>query len=165
MADTNRIRRQRSEQPRQHGKVDVDWLGRDLRGTWGEQRLAARKKVADPRYQRVDDLTLADHRERALGQLRLLVEDGAVLAAFPKRLGGAEDHGGNIAGFEELVLADPSLQIKSGVQYGLFGAAVLHLGTDHHHDTFLPGIISFDVPGAFAMTETGHGSDVASIGT
>ncbi|GEK81116.1 acyl-CoA dehydrogenase family protein [Agrococcus baldri] len=165
MADTTRTRRQRSEEPRQHGKVDVDWLGRDLRGTWGERRLDARRKVADPRYQRIDDLTMADHRERALEQLRLLVDDGAVLAAFPSRLGGGDDHGGNIAGFEELVLADPSLQIKSGVQFGLFGAAVLHLGTQHHHDTFLPPIMRFDVPGAFAMTETGHGSDVASIGT
>ena len=33
--------------PRQHGKVDVDWLGRDLLGTWAERRLAARAKVAD----------------------------------------------------------------------------------------------------------------------
>ncbi|WP_072314984.1 acyl-CoA dehydrogenase family protein [Agrococcus sp. Marseille-P2731] len=165
MADTNRTRRQRSEQPRQRGKVDVDWLGRDLRGTWGDRRLAARKKVADPRFQRIDDLTVADHRQRAFEQLQLLADDGAVLAAFPKRLGGDDDHGGNIAGFEELVLADPSLQIKSGVQYGLFGAAVLHLGTEHHHDTFLPPIMRFEVPGAFAMTETGHGSDVASIGT
>ncbi|WP_347754618.1 acyl-CoA dehydrogenase [Agrococcus sp. ProA11] len=165
MADTNRTRRQRSEEPRQHGKVDVDWLGRDLRGTWGERRLAARAKVADPRYQRLDDQPMADHRQRVLEQMHMLVDDGAVLAAFPSRLGGDDDHGGNIAGFVELVLADPSLQIKSGVQFGLFGAAVLHLGTDYHHDTFLPAIMSLEVPGAFAMTETGHGSDVASIGT
>ncbi|WP_405218492.1 acyl-CoA dehydrogenase [Agrococcus sp. Ld7] len=165
MADTNRTRRQRSEEPRQHGKVDVDWLGRDLRGTWGDRRLAARDKVADPRYQRLDDLTMAEHRQRVLEQMHMLVDDGAVLAAFPSRLGGEDDHGGNIAGFVELVLADPSLQIKSGVQFGLFGAAVLHLGTDYHHDTFLPAIMSLEVPGAFAMTETGHGSDVASIGT
>ena len=63
------------------------------------------------------------------------------------------------------MLADPSLQIKSGVQWGLFAAAVLHLGTERHHDELLPGTMSLEVPGAFAMTETGHGSDVASIGT
>lgn len=148
-----------------HGRVDVDWLGRDLRGDWSEQRIRALKKVADPRYQRIDDLTMADHRQRTLEQVQLLVDDGAVLAAFPKRLGGADDHGGNVAAFGQLVLADPSLQIKAGVQFGLFGAAVLHLGTEHHHDTFLPPIMRFEVPGAFAMTETGHGSDVASIGT
>jgi acyl-CoA oxidase len=165
MSDTNRTLRQRSDEPRTHGRVDVDWLSRDLRGTWNEQRLRALEKVADPRYQRIDDLTMADHRQRTLEQLRLLVDDGAVLAAFPTRLGGADDHGGNVAAFAQLVLADPSLQIKAGVQFGLFGAAVLHLGTEYHHDTFLPPIMRFEVPGAFAMTETGHGSDVASIGT
>ncbi|MET4098443.1 acyl-CoA oxidase [Agrococcus sp. UYP10] len=164
-ARLDRRQRSRSAEPRQHAQVDVDWLGRDLLGAWPERRLAARAKAADPRYQRLDDLTVAAHRERVMDQMRQLVDDGAVLAAFPTRLGGQDDHGGNIAGFEELVLADPSLQIKSGVQFGLFGAAVLHLGTQRHHDAFLPAIMSLEIPGAFAMTETGHGSDVASIGT
>ena len=88
-----------------------------------------------------------------------------MLRAFPAHLGGFDDHGGNIAGFEEPVTADPSLQIKGGVQWGLFGAVVLHLGTKKHHEALLPGIMNLDVPGAFAMTEIGHGSDVASIGT
>ncbi|MET0296712.1 MAG: acyl-CoA dehydrogenase, partial [Microbacterium sp.] len=64
-----------------------------------------------------------------------------------------------------LVLADPSLQIKSGVQWGLFGSAVYQLGTKKHWDAWLEGIIDVSIPGAFAMTETGHGSDVAAIGT
>ncbi|MCR8670036.1 acyl-CoA dehydrogenase [Agrococcus sp. HG114] len=161
----DRADRQRSTTPRLEGQVDAEWLGRDLLGAWAERRLAARRKVADPRYQRLDDLSMAEHRARVLEQMHALVDDGAVHAAFPTRFGGGDDHGGNIAGFEELVLADPSLQIKSGVQYGLFGAAVLHLGTQRHHDELLPAIISLDLPGAFAMTETGHGSDVASIAT
>jgi len=108
---------------------------------------------------------MAEHRERVLGQLRILAADGQVNLAFPKDLGGQENHGGNIAAFEELVSADPSLQIKAGVQWGLFAAAILHLGTERAHREFLPGAMSLEVPGAFAMTETGHGSDVASIGT
>ena len=108
---------------------------------------------------------MADHRERALTQLHLLAKEGSVLRAFPKHLGGQADAGGNIAQFEEIFLADPSLQIKAGVQWGLFAAAVLHLGTERHHDELLPGAMNMDVPGAFAMTETGHGSDVASIAT
>jgi acyl-CoA oxidase len=63
------------------------------------------------------------------------------------------------------VLADPSLQIKSGVQWGLFGSAVFQLGTEKHHEKWLAGILDLSIPGAFAMTETGHGSDVAAIGT
>ncbi len=145
--------------------VDVEALGRQLLGTWADARLAARKLTARPEMHRVEGLSMAEHRERTMHQLRLLVENGQVNKAFPTALGGKDDHGGNIAAFEELVTADPSLQIKSGVQWGLFAAAILHLGTKHHHETFLPGAMSLEVPGAFAMTETGHGSDVASIGT
>ncbi len=146
-------------------RTDVEWLGRYLLGTWADVRIGARALTAKPEMQRIEGQSLEEHRERVFGQLKLLVENGQVHRAFPESIGGADDHGGNIAGFEELVLADPSLQIKSGVQWGLFGAAVLHLGTDYHHQTFLPAIMSLDVPGAFAMTETGHGSDVAAIGT
>jgi acyl-CoA oxidase len=146
-------------------RTDVEWLGRYLLGNWAEVRLAARELTARPELQRIEGQSVAEHRARVFEQLKLLVENGQVHRAFPKSVGGEDDHGGNIAGFEELVTADPSLQIKSGVQWGLFGAAVLHLGTEYHHRTFLPGIMSLEVPGAFAMTETGHGSDVAAIGT
>ncbi|MDJ0337997.1 acyl-CoA dehydrogenase [Cryobacterium sp. PH31-O1] len=145
--------------------VNVEQLGRQLLGTWADVRLAAREVTARPDMQRIEGLSMADHRLRVLGQLKVLAANGHVLRAFPKHLGGQDDHGGNIAGFEELVIADPSLQIKGGVQWGLFGAAVLHLGTKSHHDKYLPGIMDLSVPGAFAMTEIGHGSDVASIGT
>ncbi|GAA1789033.1 acyl-CoA dehydrogenase [Agromyces lapidis] len=146
-------------------RIDVASLGRQLLGTWPDIRMAARERAAMPELQRIEGQPMAEHRERVLGQLKILVEQGAVHRAFPKSLGGQEDHGGNIAAFEELVIADPSLQIKSGVQWGLFGAAVLHLGTKPHHDKWLPAIMSLEVPGAFAMTEIGHGSDVAAIAT
>ncbi len=145
--------------------IDVATLGRQLLGTWADLRLAARERAAHPDLQRIEGQSMNEHRERVLGQLKILVDQKAVHRAFPSSLGGFDDHGGNIAQFEELVIADPSLQIKAGVQWGLFGAAVLHLGTEFHHETFLPDIMSLKVPGAFAMTETGHGSDVAAIGT
>ncbi|MDN4612906.1 acyl-CoA dehydrogenase [Leifsonia sp. F6_8S_P_1B] len=146
-------------------RVDVESLGRQLLGDWAEVRLASRELAKRPEMQKVEGLPVAEHRKRVFEQLKLLVENGQVHRAFPKSVGGGEDNGGNIAAFEELVAADPSLQIKSGVQWGLFGAAVLHLGTERHHEAYLPAIMSLEVPGAFAMTETGHGSDVASIGT
>jgi acyl-CoA oxidase len=145
--------------------VDVESLARQLLGTWAEVRRSAREFTKNPELHDIPGLTLDEQRERTLGQLRLLVEHGAVHRAFPKSVGGLEDNGGNITAFEELVAADPSLQIKSGVQWGLFGSAVMHLGTEYHHTTFLPDIMSLKVPGAFAMTETGHGSDVASVAT
>lgn len=146
-------------------RVDVAALGELLLGRWKDVRLASRELMKDGRFHRIPDQPMAEHRERALGQLRSLVTEGAVLRAFPERLGGFDDHGGNLAQFEEIAIGDPSLQIKAGVQWGLFAAAILHLGTERHHDQFLPAAMSLAVPGAFAMTETGHGSDVASIGT
>lgn len=146
-------------------RVDVAALGELLLGRWKDVRLQSRALMAREEFQQRPGLSMDDHRTRVLGQLHRLVEEGTVLRAFPERLGGFDDHGGNLAQFEEIVIADASLQIKSGVQWGLFAAAILHLGTERHHDQFLPQAMSLAVPGAFAMTETGHGSDVASIGT
>ena len=146
-------------------RIDVAEVTDLLLGTWADTRRAAREMIKDPAFWRVDGLSMAEHRERVLSQMHLLVDNGGVHRAFPKEYGGEADNGANIAGFVELVAADPSLQIKSGVQWGLFGSAVLQLGTKEHHDKWLPGIMSLEIPGAFAMTETGHGSDVAAIGT
>ena len=145
--------------------VDVDALGEQLLGKWAAIRRQARTLAARPELHKIEGLPHTEHRARVSGQLKYLVENEAVHRAFPESLGGADDHGGNIAGFEELVVADPSLQIKAGVQWGLFGSAVMHLGTAEHHAKWLPGIMSLEIPGCFAMTETGHGSDVASIAT
>ncbi|WP_336644990.1 acyl-CoA dehydrogenase family protein [Microbacterium sp. USHLN186] len=147
------------------GGIDVARVHELLMGTWADTRRQAREMIKDPAFWRDDSLRMDEHRERVLTQLHLLVENGAVHRAFPKRFGGEENNGANIAGFEELVVADPSLQIKSGVQWGLFGSAILQLGTAEHHDKWLPGVMDLSLPGAFAMTEIGHGSDVASVGT
>lgn len=145
--------------------IDIDAISDALLGTWKAERRASRRLASDPRFQTIPGQSMEEHRERVLQQLHLLVAEQAIQRAFPKDLGGEDNHGGNIAAFEELVLADPSMQIKSGVQWGLFGAAILHLGTRPHHEKWLPDVISLKLPGAFAMTEIGHGSDVASVAT
>lgn len=145
--------------------IDVQRVNDLLMGTWAHTRRTSREMIKDSAFWRDDSLGMDAHRERVLSQLHLLVQNSAVHRAFPKAFGGEEDNGANIAGFEELVVADPSLQIKAGVQWGLFGSAVLQLGTAEHHEKWLPGIMNLDIPGAFAMTEIGHGSDVASLGT
>lgn len=145
--------------------VDVAELDRLLLGRWADIRLDARRVAGMPELHKVEGLSHTEHRKRVSAQMRLLAGMGGVHRAFPTRLGGSNNHGGNVAGFAELVVADPSLQIKGGVQWGLFGSAVLHLGTTEHQDKWLPGIMNLDIPGSFAMTEIGHGSDVASIAT
>ncbi len=145
--------------------IDTAELGELLLGRWADIRRTARELAGRPEMHKIEGLTHRDHRLRCSGQLHYLVENKAVHRAFPAAFGGEDNHGGNVAGFEELVIGDPSVQIKAGVQWGLFGSAVLHLGTEKHHEAWLPGILSMEIPGCFAMTETGHGSDVASIAT
>jgi acyl-CoA oxidase len=146
-------------------RIDIAAVTDLLLGTWADTRREAREMIKDPAFWRIDGMPMDEHRERVLTQLHLLVQHGGSRRAFPAEYGGKGDNGANLAGFQELVLADPSLQIKSGVQWGLFGSAIFQLGTKEHHDKWLQGVMDLSIPGAFAMTETGHGSDVAAIGT
>ncbi|MBD7958331.1 acyl-CoA dehydrogenase family protein [Microbacterium sp. Sa4CUA7] len=146
-------------------RIDIAAVTDLLLGTWADTRREAREMVKDPALWRVDGLPMAEHRERVLEQLRIVVSHGGSRRAYPKEYGGLDANGANVSAFLELVLADPSLQIKAGVQWGLFGSAIHHLGTKPHHDKWLRDVMNLDLPGAFAMTETGHGSDVAAIGT
>ena len=52
-----------------------------------------------------------------------------------------------------------------GVQFGLFGGSILQLGSSQHHQEYLPAIGTLELPGCFAMTETGHGSNVHDLET
>src|SRR5690625_859646 len=146
-------------------EFDTTTVGNRLDGRWGPWRREVRELMKRPEFRKIEDLPYDQHRQRVLEQLKKLVDHGVVSRAFPTELGGHDDHGGNAAGFEELVLGDPSMQIKGGVQWGLFGSAVLHLGTEEHHQRWLPDIMDLTTPGVFAMTEIGHGSDGAAIGT
>lgn len=146
-------------------RIDIARVTDLLLGTWAGTRREAREMIKDPAFWQVNGQTVVEHRERTLTQLHLLADNGGGARAFPAEYGGQESNGANLAGFEELVLADPSLQIKSGVQWGLFGSAIYQLGTKKHWDKWLRQVVTMELPGAFAMTETGHGSDVAAIGT
>ena len=146
-------------------RIDTRLVNDLLMGTWAGTRREVRELLKDPRVWKIDGLTVAEHRKRVFEQLSYIVEYGGSGRAFPEEYGGENNNGANLAGFEELVLADPSLQIKAGVQWGLFGSAIYQLGTKKHWDRWLADVTTLKLPGAFAMTETGHGSDVASVGT
>jgi acyl-CoA oxidase len=66
---------------------------------------------------------------------------------------------------ELLALVDLSATIKLGVQYSLWGGSVLNLGTARHRAAYAEAIDAFRMPGCFAMTELGHGSNVAGLKT
>src|SRR5690606_30138712 len=95
--------------------IDVAALGETLLGRWADVRRASRALVAREEFHQIPGQPMPEHRERVLAQLRRLVEERTVLRAFPAAYGGFDDHGGNLAQFEELVIGDASLQIKSGV--------------------------------------------------
>ena len=146
-------------------QLDVAEVGERILGRWADIRRHTRSVIIEKKLSKPLGASFEKHREIVLDQLKTLVKEGATQYGFPAELGGERNPGGSLSSFEELVFADPSLQIKFGVQWGLFGSAILYLGTDYHHKTFLPGAVDLTTPGVFAMTETGHGSDVASIGT
>ncbi|GAA3659612.1 acyl-CoA dehydrogenase [Microbacterium marinilacus] len=162
---TSRDARAAESAPPEAARIDVPLVTDLLLGTWADVRRTAREMIKDPAFWREDGLTHHQHRERVFQQLKKLVAHNSIARAMPAEYGGENNNGGNLASFEELVFADPSLQIKAGVQWGLFTSAIYQLGTKPHHDKWLPASLSLDLPGAFAMTETGHGSDVAAIGT
>jgi acyl-CoA oxidase len=145
--------------------VEVEALRRFLDGEHREIRERVREILSRPEFAPPRDVSREEHRELMLERMRALAEEGGTAIGFPIEYGGMGNIGGSIAGFETLGIGDLSLLVKCGVQFGLFGGAVLHLGTERHHRAYLPGVISTDLPGCFAMTETGHGSDVQRLGT
>jgi acyl-CoA oxidase len=106
-----------------------------------------------------------EYRDKVLEVMLDVTAEGHPARGFPKEFGGEGDLGGFIAGFETLAFGDLSLMVKAGVQFGLFAGAILHLGTERHHERYLAAALSGRLLGCFAMTETGHGSNVQALGT
>ncbi|WP_435770445.1 acyl-CoA dehydrogenase family protein [Nocardioides sp. SYSU DS0651] len=148
-------------------KVDVDELTRVLDGRYAEVRAAVREAL--PGYASVledaETMTQAEFRERVKDVVLELASTGATGMGFPKEYGGGGDIGASVAAFESLAYGDLSVLVKVGVQFGLFGGAILQLGTQRHHDAYLADLVSGRLLGCFAMTETGHGSNVQALGT
>ena len=104
-------------------------------------------------------------REKVLSQVQYLAKKGYGAIAYPEPYGGTNNMMLYAAIFENLMYVDGSLTVKFGVQFGLFGGSVEKLGTKKHHDRYLKNIGKAQLLGCFAMTETGHGSNVRGIKT
>ncbi|MFC4002825.1 acyl-CoA dehydrogenase [Prauserella oleivorans] len=136
-----------------------------LDGRWAEIRREIRAQVADTTFQAPYGFGVEEHRAQVLEQLHELARTGRPRLGFPKEYGGNGDIGGSVVSFEMLGFGDLSLMVKAGVQWGLFGGAVELLGTREHHERYLRAIMDLELPGCFAMTEFGHGSDVQHLRT
>ncbi|MEM7372266.1 MAG: acyl-CoA dehydrogenase [Bacteroidota bacterium] len=105
------------------------------------------------------------YREQVLTWLTYLAEQGYGALSYPTYAGGSDDMRKYFAVFEVLGHHDISLLIKYGVQFGLFGGSILGLGTKEQHIQYLPDTGTLALPGCFAMTESGHGSNVRDLET
>ena len=143
----------------------ADHLRNTLDGRWRDvknrMRATLTEQVFRPHY--TPNTVIA--RTKVAEQMRIMAAFGAAADSFRKEHGVTGDVGAAITMIEMLAMSDLSLMVKAGVQWGLFGGAVENLGTERHHEAYVKKIIGLELRGCFAMTETGHGSDVQSLET
>ncbi len=147
--------------------VDVPALTELLDGKYAEIRNLVRTNLSEYAsiLEEAETLDQADFRERVKQVVIEMAATGQTGMGFPEQYGGGGDIGASLAAFETLAFGDLSVLVKVGVQFGLFGGAILQLGTERHHAAYIPDLVTGNVMGCFAMTETGHGSNVQALGT
>ncbi|MGZ4450647.1 MAG: acyl-CoA dehydrogenase family protein [Nocardioides sp.] len=148
-------------------EVDVPALTALLDGKYAEIRGLVRDNLAEYAsiLEEAETLSRDDFRERVKDVVVEMASTGQTGMGFPQEYGGGGDIGASVAAFETLAYGDLSVLVKVGVQFGLFGGAILQLGTKEHHDAYLARLVTGELMGCFAMTETGHGSNVQALGT
>ncbi|WP_330181297.1 acyl-CoA dehydrogenase family protein [Nocardia sp. NBC_01503] len=146
------------------GDQIAEHLRAALDGPWRHVREKAREHLDDDRLYGDPSLDYKAARARVLEQMHLVSSFGWAELGFGRVTGGTSDPGGAVTALEMLAYTDLSLWVKCGVQWGLFGGAVDNLGTERHRD-IIEKLLPLDLLGCFAMTETGHGSDVANLET
>jgi acyl-CoA oxidase len=137
-----------------------------LDGPLVDLKNRTKKLIMDEFFRIPTDLRDKDLlRLKILEQCKALAEQGFGAHTFPEVYGGKNSPAGSTAIFETLAMGNLSLLIKYGVQFGLFGGAVYSLGTEKHHQKYLEALGYMKLAGCFAMTETGHGSNVRDLET
>src|SRR5215211_6864267 len=116
-----------------------------LDGRYPETRDRVRWWLSEPGNGPVDDLGIEEHRARVLAWAQELSSEGDTAMGYPVEYGGKDSPGMSVTAFETLALGDLSLLVKCGVQFGLFGGAILHLGTQRHHEAYLHDVASMEL--------------------
>src|SRR3954471_13608542 len=98
-----------------------------LDGEYAAIRAKVRDWLSEPGNEPVDDLPMEEHRGQVLAWARELSSQGDTAMGYPVEYGGKDAVGEGVTAFETLAMGDLSLLVKCGVQFGLFGGAILHL--------------------------------------
>lgn len=158
-------REQSAPQPFSGPPPEVAPLRAVLDGKYAEVRDSIREFISDPARRAAYGLPPEAHRAMVLGWLRELADRGVGALAYPGVTRDEPDLGAFLAAFETLAYGDLSLLVKCGVQWGLFGGSIFFLGDDTQRARLLPDVASLRMLGCFAMSEVGHGSNVADLET
>jgi acyl-CoA oxidase len=143
----------------------AEHLRNTLDGRWREVKNQMRARLTDEVFRPHYTPNTVIARTKVAEQMKIMAAAGAADDGFRKEHGGTGNVGAAITMIEMLAMSDLSLMVKAGVQWGLFGGAIENLGTERHHEAYVKKIINLELRGCFAMTETGHGSDVQSLET
>ncbi len=144
---------------------DVAALAAFLDGEQRPIRERMRRLLASPDFAYLSEPDRETYRAQVLGWCRRLAAEGIGALGLPREHGGGGDPAAFVAAFETLAHHDLSLLVKFGVQFGLFAGSIHRLGTERHHADHLAAAGRLELAGCFAMTETGHGSNVADLET
>ena len=151
--------------PDTEAPFDVRALQAVLDAPHADLRDRLRTLLSDPAFALDRSQPTPAYRDDVLEACRLLADQGLGALAYPPDAGGEGDMAAFMVVFEMLAHHDLSLVVKFGVQFGLFGGSIQHLGTKKHHDDYLTRAGTLDLPGCFAMSELGHGSNVRELET
>ena len=143
----------------------AEHLRNSLDGRWRDVKNQMRERLTDEIFRPHYTPNTVIARTKVAEQMSIMAAAGAADDGFRKEHGGNGNVGAAVTMIEMLAMSDLSLMVKAGVQWGLFGGAVENLGTERHHEAYVKKIINLELRGCFAMTETGHGSDVQSLET
>ncbi|MGB5821233.1 MAG: acyl-CoA dehydrogenase [Saonia sp.] len=144
---------------------NAETIDQILKGDHAREIDKFREALSHPIFQWEIQRNKDDFRQKVLEQLKHLAEQGYGAMAYPDGYGGTGNMSTYASIFENLMYVDGSLTIKFGVQFGLFGGSIQKLGTKKHYDNYLTAAGQATLLGCFAMTETGHGSNVRGVKT
>lgn len=145
--------------------INSDKLNDILFGNNSNLKKGVRDIVTSYYQESLSLVTKEEKRNHTLKVVDALAKEKYGASAYDNQYGGTNSFYNYFSIFETLSEYNLNYAVKFGVQFGLFGGAINSLGTKIHHDKYLKDIGEATLLGCFAMTETGHGSNVKDLET